>query len=323
MFAAPGTAAVALAGLLLGIAVAPAAAQVPVGFADSVLGRWDLTVSDGEAQWPSWLEVRLRTESELMGRFVGRAGSVRHLPEISFADGRLRFSAPPQYETGSRPLEFSGRLAGDELGGSLTDSEGRSLSWSGARAPALEPGSGSRLGTPVALFNGRDLIGWRARSGDAARCWRVIDGVLASIPPCVDLVSAAEFEDFALDVEFSYPAGSNSGIYLRGRYEVQIQDTAGQALDPLRMGAVYGFIAPVIDAAGAPGEWQTMQITLAGRTVSVVLNGRRVIAAERIPGITGGALDSREAEPGPIMLQGDHGAIRFRRIELQPLMKVN
>jgi len=324
MFAARGT------GLLLfamcSIRICPAAAQPAPGFADAVLGYWDLTVMDEDESWPSWLEVRLRTETQLMGSFVGRFGSARHLPEIDYTDGELHFSAPQQYEAGDQALVFTGTLTSGRLEGSSTDSQGRRLRWSGVRAPALDGNDGNReyrAATPVALFNGRDLSGWHARFGDATRCWSVQDATLISTPPCVDLVSDGLFDDFSLDVEFSYPPGSNSGIYLQGRYEVQIQDTAGQALDALRMGALYGFIAPSLDAAGMPGEWQTMRITLAGRRLSVSLNGQEIISAQRVPGITGGALDSREGEAGPIMLQGDHGEIRFRKIELRPLLRVD
>jgi hypothetical protein len=109
-------------------------------------------------------------------------------------------------------------------------------------------------------------------------------------------------------------------VYLRGRYEVQIQDDAGKAPDPLRIGGVYGFLAPAIIAARAAGEWQTLDVTLTGRRITVVLNGAMIIDAGEIPGITGGAIDSDEDRPGPIMLQGDHGPIQFRRVRLTPLL---
>jgi hypothetical protein len=119
-----------------------------------------------------------------------------------------------------------------------------------------------------------------------------------------------------LHAELRVPAGGNSGIYLRGRYEVQIQDSAGQALDPLRMGGIYGFIAPTVDAARPAGEWQTLDVELVGRRVTVALNGTTIIDGQEIPGITGGALDSDESAPGPIMLQGDHSAIEFRNMAI-------
>lgn len=297
-----------------------AVSQQPVGFADDVLGRWDITITDGAETYPSWVEVRLRTEGELMGRFVGRFGSARHLPEITFEQGMLRFTAPQQYEQGNQPLEFTGTLRDDQLAGMMTNSDGRTLPWRGRRAPTLARTSGQQPEATINLFNGRDLSGWHARSGSAESCWAVVDSELVVTPPCVDIVSERRFDDFELHVEFRIPRGSNSGVYLRGRYEIQIQDTAGQALDALRMGAVYGFITPITDAASPAERWQTLNIRLIGREVTVVLNGTTIIDAETIPGITGGALDSREGEAGPVMIQGDHGPIRIRRIDLVPLV---
>ncbi len=294
---------------------APAGAQAPSpGFADALLGRWDLTVADADATYPSWLEVRLRTETELMGRFVGRVGSARQASAVTFAAaaGRVSFRVPAQYEPGGAELEFEGTLRGDRIEGTARDGEGALVRFSGTRAPALAATELPSWAEPAALFNGRDLAGWTPRSAEHADCWRVERGALAATPPCVDLVSDAKFGDFRLHAELKVPPGSNSGIYLRGRYEVQIQDDAGKALDPLRMGAIYGFVAPSAAAARGANEWQTLDVELIGRRVTVVLNGTTIIAAQEIPGITGGALDSDEGAPGPIMLQGDHGPIELR-----------
>jgi len=185
------------------------------------------------------------------------------------------------------------------------------------RAPPLLHAGPAGWGAPRALFDGLGLTGFRPRSAEHAGCWQVRAGILAPTPPCVDLVTEDAFEDFTLHVEFRYPAGSNSGVYLRGRYEVQIQDDAGKALDPLRLGGVYGFLTPSVDAGRAAGEWQTLDVILVGRRITVVLNGTTIIDGQEIPGITGGALDSDESAPGPIMLQGDHGPIEFRSLALR------
>ena len=287
------------------------------GFADPVLGAWDITVEHPDGAYPSWLEVRLRTEGELMARFVGRFGSVRYLSSIRFEDGQLEFTAPAQYE--GHDLRFVGTLEGDSITGRTADADGQALDFTATRSPALVREDAATPGTAIELFDGESLAGWQARFDRHAGCWTVSDGLLAATPPCVDLVSTAAFDDFRLEVELRYPEGSNSGIYLRGRYEIQVQDDHGKALDPLRMGSVYGFVAPSMDASRPAGEWQTYEITLVGRRVTVVLNGSTVIDGQRIPGITGGALDSRQASPGPIMLQGDHGPVEFRRITLTPL----
>jgi hypothetical protein len=121
-----------------------------------------------------------------------------------------------------------------------------------------------------------------------------------------------------LHADFRYPNQSNSGIYLRGRYEVQIEDNFGKPPDSHYIGGVYGFLTPRINAAKKAGEWQTVEITLAGRIVTITVNGEPVIERQAIPGITGGALDSEEAQPGPIMIQGDHGPVEFRELSLTP-----
>jgi hypothetical protein len=294
-----------------------AGAQPPApGFADALLGRWDLTVEAADGAYPSWLEVRLRTESELMGRFVGRVGSVRYVSDIDYADGRLAFRVPLQYEQQAEDLRFEGLLRGDRIEGTTHAADGAALRFTAVRAPTLAPRRAVEWGEAEPLFTARDLAGWRPRSAEHTGCWRVTNGVLAATPPCVDLITDEAFGDFRLHAELKIPAGSNSGVYLRGRYEVQIQDQAGTALDPLRMGGVYGFIAPAVDASRPAGEWQTLDVELVGRRVTVVLNGTTIIDGQEIPGITGGALDSDEGAPGPIMLQGDHGPIEFRNLTI-------
>src|SRR6188508_510867 len=297
----------------------PAVAQPPKpGFADALLGRWDLTIEAPGGAYPSWLEVRLRTETELMGRFVGRVGSARYASDIAYGDGRLALRVPIQYETDIDALRFEGTVRGNRIEGTTLAADGAALRFTATRAPKLQPESRPKWRPAAPLGNGRDLTGWTPRSAEHAGCWSVQSGVLAATPPCVDLVSDATFRDFRLHAELKFPPGSNSGVYLRGRYEVQIQDDAGKALDALRMGGVYGFLAPSVDAARAAGTWQTLDVELVGRYVTVVLNGTTIIDDQEIPGITGGALDSEEGAPGPIMLQGDHGAIEFRSLTIAP-----
>jgi hypothetical protein len=168
------------------------------------------------------------------------------------------------------------------------------------------------------LFNGRDLAGWKPRNPAVNNGWQVRDGLLVNAEPGNDLMTEARFNDFKLRAEFRYPRGSNSGIYLRGRHEVQIEDNFGMETDSHRIGGVYGFLTPRVNAARKPGEWQTIEITLVGRVVSVVLNEVPVIERQAIPGITGGALDSNEGKPGPLLIQGDHGPVEFRTLTLTP-----
>lgn len=304
-------------GLASLLVAAPLAAQAPApGFADALLGRWDLTLEAADGRYPSWLEVRLRTEGELMGRFVGRVGSARHVSKLEFTSGRVTFTVPVQYESGVDELVFEGTLSGEQLAGTAQIENGARVRFTGTRAPALKRSGARSWGAAQPLFNGRDLTGFAPRSAEHAGCWRAESGVLAAAPPCVDLLTTAAFGDFRLHAEFRFPQGSNSGVYLRGRYEVQIQDDAAKALDSLRIGGVYGFLAPAEAAALPAGQWQSLDVELVGRRVTVVLNDVLIIDDQEIPGITGGALDSDENSPGPIMLQGDHGAIEFRNLTI-------
>jgi hypothetical protein len=284
----------------------------------AVIGRWDLTVQTPDGPYPSWLEVRKSGYTTLVGAFVGRFGSARPIGHVEFADGRLQFTVPSQWERRKDDLTFTGRLDGDTLRGETTDDAGRRVTWTGRRAPALKRDQPPSWGEPIELFNGRDLSGWKPRPPAAKHGWVARDGLLVNATPGTDLVTERVFSDFRLHAEFRYPKGSNSGIYLRGRYEVQIEDNFGLEPDSHHIGGVYGFLTPSVNAAKPAGEWQTLDIELVGRVVTVRLNGERVIDRQAIPGITGGALDSDEGSPGPIMVQGDHGPIEFRKLTLTP-----
>jgi hypothetical protein len=213
-------------------------------------------------------------------------------------------------------MSFSGVMEGNRITGTTNGEDGSVLSWTAVPAPDLI--REVEWGEPVEIFNGKDLTGWHVRSEDVENQWIVQDGILFNQAQGVDLITDDEVQDFRLQLEFMYPEKSNSGIYLRGRYEVQIQDDFGKEPHSLYIGGVYGFLTPSINAGKPANQWQTYDITLVGRKVTIILNGEKVIDNEIIPGITGGALDSNEGDPGPIMLQGDHGQISFRNIILTP-----
>ncbi len=285
------------------------AGQTPV---PPVTGRWDLTVISDDRRLPSWLEIQWSGNRVLVGRFVAVVGSVRPISRLDFSHDTLRFSLPPQWEGGTADFQFAGVYSGDTLAGSLTTPDGKQLAWSGHRAPALRHAGTPRWGPPQRLFNGMDLTGWHPVGNQNQ--WKAVAGVLTNTERGANLVTDASYGDFKLHLEFRYPAAGNSGVYLRGRYEAQIEDSAGHEASTGGLGAIYGFLIPNENAAKGAGEWQTYDITLVGRRVTVVLNGREVICRTDIPGITGGALDSNEGSPGPIMLQGDHGPVEYRNL---------
>jgi len=282
-------------------------------------GRWDLVVSKDGKELPSWLEVKVSGYKTLVGRFVYAFGSARPVAHIKTdRSGKYSFSIPPQWEEGERNMDFEFHLVDGMLKGTMIYSDGKKYDWTGVRVPKIESVKNPVWGAPKVLFNGKDTNGWHTSDKNQ---WSVEDGILKSKDAGTNLISDEKYTDFKLHVEFRYPKDGNSGVYLRGRYEVQIADNQGKEPGSIYMGGVYGFLTPNEMVAKSAGEWQAYDITLIGQRVSIVANGKAIITDQIIPGITGGALDSKEGEPGPIMLQGDHGPIDFRNIVVTPIMK--
>jgi len=283
---------------------------------ESPIGRWDLVVDLGDRLVPSWLEVKLSGIKTLVGYFVAEGGSARPISKVNFNDGKISFSIPAQWENSEKDMVFEAVLKGDKLTGTIVSSMGQRQTLTGERAPLLKRTSAVVWGEPIKIFNGLNLDGWHASK--KKNQWVAENGILKSPQSGANIITDQKFNDFKLHIEFRYPEGSNSGVYLRGRYEIQVEDNRGQEPSSTFFGGIYGFITPNEMAAKAPGEWQTYDVTLVGRRVTVVANGKKIITDQIIPGITGGALDSKEGEPGPIMLQGDHGPVEYRNIIITP-----
>ena len=282
------------------------------------VGRWDLTLKAPDREYPSWLELR-QENGRLVAEFVGRWGNARTLPKAELSNGHVTFVSPKEEEGAKADMVFEGTLTGKLLSGTVNGPDGNPWQWTGERAPALVRPHAPKWGTPIRLFNGKDLTGWHMSEPSPAKVWKVEKEELVSPGNGPELISDSKFEDFKLHVEFNCGENSNSGVYLRGRYEVQIETDSIEEPPSHHMGGIYGFLAPTPEQPRRPGEWQTYDITLVGRTVSVVQNGHTIIDNKEIPGITGGALDSHEDLPGPIYLQGsEKGRVEFRSIVLTP-----
>jgi len=294
-----------------------------------LIGRWDLTIhmTDDQVQhlglfrhglmnsngFPGWLEVKLSGLKTLVGYYVGYEGSARPIAEVKYSADKDKyyFTIPPQWMN-IDDIYFEFSLKDDKLSG-YQMLDGNKLEWTGVRAPSLDRKEPPIWGNPENLIT-ETMDKWIIPENCK---FQMIDGVMVNTESGGNLISIQKFNDFKLHVEFRYPAGSNSGIYLRGRHELQIEDSKGRT-DPVSLGAIYGFIAPAVNAAKKPGEWQTYDVTLVGRHVTVLLNGIEVISNRPIPGITGGSLDSNEGEPGPFQVQGDHGPVEFRKFVVTP-----
>jgi hypothetical protein len=266
-------------------------------------GRWDLTVNSPQGAYPSWLEFANEDGTPAV-RIVGRTGSVHPVQDAKVEGSRLTFAdSGRKWELVARDRKLTGKNPDGEV--------------LGVPAPRLTPKTYAAWSDPQPIFNGHDLAGWTF-DNPSANHWSAVNGELQNAQAGANIRTTRNFGDFKLHIEYNCPPGGNSGVYLRGRYEVQVEYEPPEKNDSFHgMGSIYGFIPPAKQLPARPGQWEGYDVTLIGRNVTVLRDGVLIIDNAEIPGITGGALDSRENEPGPIYLQGDHtGGLRFRNITM-------
>ena len=286
--------------------------------AQSFLGRWDLTLTTPLREYPSWLEIT-REDGQFKARMVSRWGHARPLPTVEISNEHIKFVSPKEEEDRKDDMVFEGKLSGNALTGTTTGPDGTPWQWTGERAPELKRGGAPKWGKPVQLFNGQDLSGWTPSDSSATAKWTVEGGTLVSPGHGPELITNAKFNDFKLHIEFNCARGSNSGVYLRGRYEVQIEDDPEPEGPTMRTGGVYGFLAPSPEQPGKPGEWQSYDITLIGRVVTIVQNGQTIIDKQEIPGITAAPWTVTKDRPDPSTFRAARpdtlpsGTLRLRR----------
>ncbi len=282
-------------------------------------GRWDINPIHEPRHRAWWLEVNGAGTGALKGRFVGfPGGNTNDIPQMFISGGELTF----RWDNNNAHQVYRARLVGDKLAGTFEAGK-QKLQWIGVRAPALpEKDDGSwHKGKPVKLFDGKSLAGWSAMVEGQPLGWTVKDGIMGNTPAANNLVSEKKFWNFDLHAEFRVGADTNSGIGLRGRYEVQILDDYGKPPNMHGNGALYSRILPSENASRPPGEWQSVDVRLIGRQVSIMLNGKKIIDKQEIDGLTAMANNPDEGEPGPITVQGDHRAVEFRSLVVTPLVK--
>jgi hypothetical protein len=285
------------------------------------LGKWDITGAGKHADHVYWLEVRKEAGS-LTGYFLNRGGSVLKVPAISVVDGNLKFEVAQGRN--SPNLVHNATVSGGKLIGKYVTRSGETVEWVGVRPPRWGKSNANakrRFGKPIELFDGKSMDAWGVQFGDKPSGWSVVDGTMTNQAGANNLVSKEKFKNFRIRCEYKLEPKSNSGIYLRGRYELQVLDDFGKEAESHGHMAIYSRVAPAVNASKAPGEWQEMEATIVGNRVTVTLNGQKVHDNAVLDGITGGALDSNEGAAGPIMLQGDHGRVWFRKITVTPIMR--
>ena len=322
--------------------------ELPVQKTDisEFLGQWTIDIEGGSV---GWLEVR-QEEDYLDADVLWGGGSVVPVSNIFLAKDQVLIAQRTnnvvrKRDENNNPLKTHMVTSwleitknGDKLDGILLSPRRNSLSvdttiFSGMKLPPVPPApdlANLKFGKPISLFNGTDLSGWKLINEKQANGFKVVDGLLVNDPVQPEdgqrvsygnLRTEEEFEDFNLKVEVNIPAGSNSGVYLRGMYEIQVMDSYKRELDPHNMGAVYSRVKPTVSAEKPAGEWQSMDITLCDRHVTVILNGTKIIDNQPVYGPTGGAMKSDVFAKGPIYLQGDHGKVTYRNMLLTPVVK--
>jgi hypothetical protein len=289
-------------------------------------GRWNIQVENPRGRaW--WLVVEGAGAGNITGEFVGvPGGQVDRLEQARVTNGELEFVFERKRQDGVLRQVYRARLVGGELHGTRVEivngQEGPPLPWRGIRGPVIKDrDDGSwRPGRPVVLFNGADTAAWRL-AVEGRPGWRMKGDSMVNDQGATDLVSRSRFWNFELRAEYRYSKGSNSGIGLRGRYEIQIYDDHGQPPSDHGHGALYSRVAPAVNASNPPGEWQNIVIRLVGHDLTVTLNGKKLHDKLRIAGPTAMMIHPFEDQPGPIVLQGDHGPIEFKSIVVTPLQK--
>ena len=313
---------------------------------DFYLGDWALDL-DYENLPAGWLEVR-QEEGYLDADLLWRGGGVNPVEFVFMSEGNLMVTrgrdlvrkrdanGDPVRTHHAISLLKIGKTGENEISGIAIFPENNgaaseSVTFTGTRLP--EPGekpdlSAITYGDPETLIAENSLEGWELLEEDAVNGWSVTGGILKNDPVQEageahihygNLRTEATFSDFKLSLVVNVPEGSNSGVYLRGIYEIQVADTYGKPLNSHNMGALFSRITPSVAAEKPAGAWQSMDIILYKRHVTVVLNGIPIINNQPVRGVTGGAMRADEFRPGPIYLQGDHGKVAYRNMVLTPV----
>ncbi|WP_405400217.1 DUF1080 domain-containing protein [Maribacter sp. Asnod2-G09] len=311
---------------------------------NTFLGTWTIDVVGGGV---AWLKVH-EQQGVLDGELLWIGGSVLPVSDVYLVDENTLIVTRTSEEelkttsgkarTHTRTWTMRITKINDAIAGTMTGpawgNTGENISYfTGTRMPTVGPVpdlSALKYGKPIKLFNGKNMDGWRTIDPKSPNGFKVVNGTMQNDPVQPEngehiyygnLRTNQEFEDFNLKLEVNVPKGNNSGVYLKGLYEIQVVDSYGLELDSHNMGALYSRVTPSENAEKPAGEWQTMDITLADRHVTVILNGKKIIDNVAAEGPTGGAINSDVFAPGPIYLQGDHGNVAYRNIVLTPITK--
>ena len=297
---------------------------------DQVIGNWSAKLPYDAMSAGSL--IFSRTEDGVPRAFVlWRWGSPEWCEDVKICGNEFSLRHP--YGQLMRGKVCGDKLCGeiapcDKDNGAPTGEWKTFTGWRNVPACPFVSTKDATLGEPIDLL-ADGLAGWMQMSQTGTFGWKFKNGVLSTeigLKPDGKwkggginiMTKRADFNDFNLEYDVRVPKNSNSGVYLRGRFECQVVDSYLQPVGRHNMAAYYGRVSPVVAAEKAPGEWQHVSVTLYKRRLTVVLNGTTIIEDAEITGVTGGAIDADINAPGPIYLQGDHSDADYRNMILRP-----
>lgn len=300
----------------------------------SIEGMWAVDLPY-DAMKAGWLKVEKGADGKGAVTFLWRWASPFKVDEFAIAGNTLTFRMGAGKDKW-RNFSFAARGSELDCVETITDKDGKSLgskSFKGKRIPPV--GAAPDLtravyGAPIDLLAG-GIDTWQSKEPEAHFGWTIKDDVLSNriqrdekgdgFGSNANLISKRDdFFDFRLSYDVRVLPKCNSGVYLRGRYEIQVIDSYGKPVDCHNMAAFYGRITPKVAAEKKANEWQHVDVTLYKRHVTVVLNGEKIIDNQPVEGVTGGAIDSNDFVPGPIYLQGDHSDADYKNMYLTPIL---
>lgn len=287
---------------------------------DPAIGSWALYLPYGSMNAGHAIISR-DAKGEPQATVLLRWSSPERCPRVELAGDTFKL-----YHPWGHVIE--GKVTGDEAKCTLVKTRKGKVTWGpkefvAKRNPPINPNDSTKnakFGAPIDLL--KDGLDGFSKMNKGNFGWTYKDGVLSNRVPGghgVNIMTKrADFFDFQLDYDVRVPARSNSGVYLRGRYEIQTFDSYGHKPDCHNMAALYGRITPSCAAEGKPGTWQHVTVKLYRRHLTVVLNDVTIIDDKPVEGVTGGAIDANEFVPGPLYIQGDHSDADYRNMVLRP-----
>jgi len=296
------------------------------------LGKWNLTGTGADAAWVGWLEITQEGD-QLDGSFLNRGGAPAKLAAAKIESGELIFEGAAR--RGGPGPAGRGRMSGARLmlvvtSPATANASARTIDLVGVLAPHFPPSNANAphtFGPPVELFDGKSLDAFTLANPD--KPWSIVDGLATNAAPTdsaagravrgSNLISKQKFWNYRIHAEYRLDDGSHSGIYWRGRYEMQVVGDVGQPASTTSHMSVYGRVAPLVNASNPDHEWNVMDGVIVGNRITVTLNGKKVHDNSTLPGITGNALDANELDPGPVQLVGDDGKLWYRRVTVTPI----